>query len=356
MTGPGLPDALSGTMALLATAPPPLDARAAEAALREHYGLDGRARPLAAERDRNFMVTLPDGTRRVFKVYHEADDAPARAFQHGALVHMERVGVGLPVPRLLRTRTGGEACEITARDRTYHAILITVVPGAPGDLGAAGVALRHDLGRAAAVIGTALAGYDHPAARRVLPWDLMHLARFADVVAAVPDPARRRWLADTLERFVAHVQPRAATLPAQVIHNDLNGSNVFLDGERVCGVIDFGDMVRAPRIADVAVAANYALAEERDVGAAMGDVLEGYDALRPLDEAEVSLFPDLVAARLALRLLIYQWRADLFPENRDYILRHGEAGRRLADAFAATAPGAARHQVLRRWTDGRRSR
>ncbi len=350
MTGPDRPAGAPDALALLATPPPPVDAATAEAALREHYGLDGRARPLAAERDRNFLVTLPDGTSRVFKVYHAADDAPTRAFQHGALLHMERVGVGCPVPRLIGTRQGGLSCEIAAGGRPFHAILITVVPGAPGNLGAAGPALRRDLGRAAAAIGTALAGYDHPAARRALPWDLMQIERFADVVATVPDPARRRWIAATLERFGAHGRPRAATLPHQVIHNDLNGSNVFLDGERVCGVIDFGDMVWAPRIADAAVAANYCMAAAHDPADAMAEVLEGYDALRPLDGAEVELFPDLVAARLALRLLIYQWRADLFPENRDYILRHGEAGRRLAESFAAAAPGAARDALLRRWT------
>lgn len=350
------PDLLDSASALLGTPPPPVDAATAEAALREHYGLDGHALPLAAERDRNFMVTLPDGTRRVFKVYHEADDAPTRAFQHGALLHMERVGAACAVPRLVRGRQGGEDCAISAGGRAYHAILISIVPGAPGDLGAAGPALRRDLGRTAAAIGTALAGYDHPAARRVLLWDLMQLGRFAGVVGTVPDPALRRWLASTLERFVGEVQPRASALPAQVIHNDMNGSNVFLAGSRVCGVIDFGDMVRAPRINEVAVAANYCMAAERDPAAAIGDVLDGYEALRPLGEPEVELLHDLVAARLALRILMYQWRAALFPENRDYILRHGEAARRLADTFAAAAPGAGREKVLRRWTDGKRGR
>jgi hydroxylysine kinase len=267
---------------------------------------------------------------------------------------MERVGVGCPVPRLVRTRQGGEACEIAAGGRTCPAILITVVPGAPGDLARGSAALRRDVGRTAAALGLALAGYDHPAARRVLLWDLMQLDRFSGVVDAVSDPVRRRWLAATVERFAGEVRPRAAGLPAQVIHNDLNGGNVFVDRDRVSGVIDFGDMVWAPRINEVAVAANYCMAAERDPVAAIGEVLDGYDTLRPLDEAEVDLLHDLVSARLALRILMYQWRAALFPENRDYILRNGEAARLLADRFAAAAPGAGRDAVLKRWSTGRR--
>ncbi len=340
---------------LLATPPPPVDEAAAEAALRDHYGLHGRARALTAERDRNFMVALADGSRRVLKVYHEAEDAGTRAFQTGVLLHMERVGVACAVPRLIRTRDGAEDCGVAAAGRRYRAILISVVPGAPGDLGGAGPALRRDLGRAAAAVGLALAGYDHPAARRVLLWDLMQLARLAFLVEGMPDPSRRRWLAGTLARFAAEVRPRALDLPAQVIHNDMNGSNVFVAGEAVSGIIDFGDMVRAPRVNEIAVAANYVMAAERDPVAAIGDVLEGYESLRPLDEAEVDLLHDLVLARLATRLLVYQWRTELFPENRDYTLRHAEAGWRLADAFAARTSGAGRDAILERWTARRGS-
>ena len=336
--------------ALLSTPPPPVDAASAEAALRLHYGIEGRARPLAAERDRNFMVTLDDGSRRVFKVYHEADNAAVRDFQNGVLLHMERVGVACAVPRLITTREGAQDCEVAGEGRTYRAILISVVPGEARDLSGAGPALRRDLGRVAAEIGTALAGYDHPQACRILLWDPMQLGRLTGVVELIADPARRRWLAGVVERFVREVRPRALALPAQVIHNDMSGSNVFVEGERVSGVIDFGDMVRAPRINEIAIAANYAVAEDRDPLAAIGDVLDGYDARRPLEEAEVELLFDLVQARLAVRMLMYRWRAELFPENRAYILRNDTTGARLADALAGLAPGAGRDAILERWT------
>ncbi len=348
--------AVSGDAAdLLSTPPPPVDAALAEAALSAHYGLEGRATPLAAERDRNFMVSLADGTRRVFKVYHEADDAAARDFQNGVLLHMERVGLACAVPRLVRTRAGAVDCTVSAGGRAYRAILITVVPGEPGDFGRAGPALRRDLGRVAAEVGVALAGYDHPAARRVLLWDPMQLGRLAGVVDLIADPARRRWLAGVVERFAAEVRPRALALPAQIIHNDMSGSNVFVDGARVSGVIDFGDMVRAPRVNEVAIASNYAIGAGHDPFAAIGDVVEGYESVRALGEDEVDLLYDLVLARLAVRVLMYRWRAELFPENRDYILRNGAAGARLAEVFAGLAPGAGRDAILKRWTARRQA-
>ena len=337
---------------LLATPPPLVSAAAGEAALRNSYGLRGRAEALAAERDRNFMVTLDDGSRRVLKVYHEADDAEARAFQTGALVHMERAGCACVVPRLVRTLRGEEDCGIDAGGRPYRAILIDVVPGGPGDFDSASPALRRGLGRAAAEIGIALADYRHPAAHRVLLWDAMQVGRLAPVADAVPDPALRHWLRGLLDRFAATVRPRAERLPAQVIHNDMSGSNVFVRGGEVSGVIDFGDMVWAPRVNEIAVLANYCMG--RDPLAAIADAVDGYETLRRLDEAEVDLLYDLAAARLALRVLMYRWRAELFPADRDYILRHSVAGHRLAEAFAAHAPGAGRDGVLKLWARRRR--
>ena len=111
-------------------------------------------------------------------------------------------------------------------------------------------------------------------------------------------------------------------------------------------------MVWAPRVNEIAVLATYCMGH--DPLAAIADVVEGYETLRGLDEAEVDLLYDLVSARLALRVLMYRWRAELFPDNRDYILRHSVAGHRLAEAFAAHPPGAGRDGVLKPWWQRRR--
>ena len=338
--------------ALLSTPPPPVDAAAAEAALRRHYGIEGRARPLAAERDRNFMMSLEDSARRVFKVYHEADNAAVRDFQNGVLPHMERVGVACTVPRLIATREGARDCEIAGEGRTYRAILISVVPGEARDLSDAGPALRRDLGRAAAEIGTALAGYDHLQACRILLWDPMQLGRLAGAVELIAGPAP---LAGRRGRAVRRRGPPPGARLAGPGHPQRHEREQrFRRGRAGQRVIDFGDMVRAPRINEIAIAANYAVAEDRDPLAAIGDVLDGYDARRPLEEAEVELLFDLVLARLAVRMLMYRWRAELFPENRAYILRNDTTGARLADALAGPAPGAGRGAILERWTPRRR--
>ena len=57
-----------------------------------------------------------------------------------------------------------------------------------------------------------------------------------------------------------------ATVQAQVIHKVFQPSNVLVDPDspaQVTGVVDFGDMIKAARIIDVAVASAYHIARLR---------------------------------------------------------------------------------------------
>jgi Ser/Thr protein kinase RdoA (MazF antagonist) len=88
-------------------------------------------------------------------------------------------------------------------------------------------------------------------------------------------------------------------------------------------------VVRAPRIFDLAVAASYRLGD----ASGAKRFLEGYETLSPLKEVELALLPLLVRCRLATTLLITQWRAAQFPQNRAYILRNYPAAREALLSF-----------------------
>ena len=81
---------------------------------------------------------------------------------------------------------------------------------------------------------------------------------------------------------------------------------------------------------EVAVAAICAVAAETgDLQAALSRVVLGYESILSLSEAEKALIPDLIIARLVQRIVISEWRASHFPNNRDYILRSNAQARQL---------------------------
>ena len=136
-----------------------------------------------------------------------------------------------------------------------------------------------------------------------------------------------------LDQFEQTILPALQALPQQVIHGDISKSNTVAssaEATAIHGVLDFGDLCKAPRVVELAVAASYALdAETGDLQAALARVVDGYAAVLPLSAEESALIFDLIIARLVQRIVISEWRASHFPNNRDYILRSNAQARQL---------------------------
>ena len=105
-----------------------------------------------------------------------------------------------------------------------------------------------------------------------------------------------------------------------------------------CGVIDFGDVTRTLRVCELAVAASIAYGHEPDDPiCAAAEIVRGFDAACPLDDAELEALPHLIAARAAIVAVGTEQQAVLEPHN-DYAQRV-----RAGDwAICETAAGAAR--------------
>ena len=174
--------------------------------------------------------------------------------------------------------------------------------------------------RGLAQIDLALQGFTHPGDSQVLLWDMQRAAELRPLVKHVPD-AVSALVGDCIDIFEEQVAPQFGGLRTQVIHNDLNPGNVLVtDSEPavLAGVIDFGDMLRAPLVIDVAIAASYLRATDDNLEALRAFVA-GFESQLPLDGDEKSLLYDLIRTRLAATITILYWRAAIRPANDPYL-------------------------------------
>ena len=80
-------------------------------------------------------------------------------------------------------------------------------------------------------------------------------------------------------------------------------------------------------------------AAEPDLLAPALDLIAGYHATTPLTAGELDLLPDLILARIVARIVISEWRAERFPDNRGYVLRNTpRALRERRVLISATGP------------------
>ncbi len=321
---------------VLASAPPGLSVDEAQAIAEREFGIRGSLRPLPSERDQNFHLAASDGTEYVLKFANASEDPGVTEFQNRALAHIAACDPELPVPRVYPSRDGATEAGVVVADGARHVVrLLGYLPGRPWKTVATTPALRRRLAQTLARLGLALRGLFHPAAGQALLWDVRHAGDLRALTGHIEDADLRVRVERFLDRFEAEVAPRLPGLRAQVIYNDLNPSNVLIDPddpERLTGIIDFGDMVHGPLVADLAVATAYQIVDQDRPLEAAAEFAAAYHAVVPLEPPEADLLFDLTLARLCTTVTITSWRAGRYPENRDYILRSAAGAARALEA------------------------
>jgi hydroxylysine kinase len=301
------------------------------------YGLDGELQRLGGERDDNFLVTTPSGSRYLLKVAHPREHADITDLQSSVLCFLEESAPEIRVQRVVRSCHGeansvigdGPLAGRSVRVTTFldGTLMRSITPSR---------ALRQHVGVTAATLDRALSSFNHPATERHLLWDIQCASDLGPLMEELPASVEKDAMIESLERFVRDVSPHTGRLRRQVIHNDLSTDNLLVDedGRHVAGVLDFGDVVRAPALNELAVATSYQVTGEADIVAAAIDVVRAYHSVTPLDEWELALLPGLITARVVTWVTIPAWRSMRLPGNDTYVLRNAERSRALFAALA----------------------
>jgi 4-aminobutyrate aminotransferase-like enzyme/Ser/Thr protein kinase RdoA (MazF antagonist) len=279
----------------------------AERIARDLFGVAGTATPLAGERDLNFRLDTT-ATRYVLKLHAAGTERGELDFQDAAIAH-----AGTPLIAGRTTKTGDQ-----------FARLLSWVDGTPwAEAGPWEPELLRQLGRTVARVDQALAHVDHPAKRRPHRWNMLEAPQ---LTASTPSGL----VADALRHF-HKLRPQLDALPWQVIHNDANDHNVIVSADRrTISLIDFGDIVYAPRVCGLAVACAYAMLGQPSPVRAIVPLIAGYHEESPLLPEELTPLYDLIRTRLAMSVLHAIDQQEDDPEN-EYLAISQEPIRTLVE-------------------------
>ncbi len=294
--------------------PPQFPQQALADALQQHYGISGSLHALDGERDQNHRVDCADGRQFVFKVSSPGEAPGAVDFQIGALQHLEASAPELAVPRLIPSLEGNTREWIEDDAGVRH--MIRLLSWLPGEPLSSGSALEPSMFRSAADFQARLAqglrGYFHPHARHFVAWDIQRALVLDPGVQARVQPDALALAAGFLQRLEQEVLPRLPALRAQVVHSDGHTGNLLRPtaaSQLVNGVIDFGDMVHAPLVQDLAVMiASFLRYGGMRFENALAQ-LESYNRVMPLGDADLELLHDMVLLRIVTALFMYDFRA-----------------------------------------------
>lgn len=297
-----------------------------------------QAKHLGGEVDTNVYIRDVDGRAFTVKTSHCVHPNDIR-WQYPLLQHLRARLPGIDVPIVEVTRSGMQDVVVEDSEGYFVVRVAHWVDGRiVGDIADPPSQLLHEWGMLAANCVLALSDYPPSDVPTSHHWDVRKSA--AAITQALPfvhDPKRVaavRTVLDNGEQSLSWLESQ----PCQVLHQDLNDFNVLVDqrGEHVCGLLDVGDAICAPRPSEVVVAAAYAMLRQAQPEKAFAEVIEGYTRILPLSEEERKHVLGLAALRLCVNATTWT--------QRSAETRHEYGERRMAATWPAIE-AIARHFV-----------
>ena len=273
--------------------------------LLRNHGMEAELSALPGEQDLNLAVTSLEG-RFVLKIMRRDCDPRLVEMQGAAIEHARSAGLASHLPAVIRTSTGAlHGTMLDDRGDARVAWLTTFLPGTlMGELRVRTPRVAASIGELLGRLDRALEGFDHPLLDRELRWDLRQAGWVAEQLDAIEDGARRDRVERIMDRFQSDLRPVLDRLPRTPLHNDANDLNVLVSprgGELLAsGIVDFGDMVRAPAVCEPAIATAYAMMGAGDPLERATALVAAYHQARPLSDEEIALLASLVSVRLAV--------------------------------------------------------
>ncbi len=293
------------------------------------------ARSLGSERDQAMMLFSGGEPQCVMKVSNLAQDPLLLDLESLAACHVASVDPSVPVAVPLKI-LGAEDMRGQWKHhdgKSYWIRCYPVMPGTQREYGDG--PLSNGLLKAWAITSArcskALRSFGHVAAfNKVTPWDAQRTLMMRPLLIYVPEERGLRSLCtDVMNFFESDVMPRLRLLRHQVVHGDFNMGNVLVQNEKISGVVDFGDMSFTSIATDIAsmfcaLGLSHVRVGGRIDGAPellrMGRILlDGYQAITPLDEHEIAIIPDLWMARVCLEMVCFSWRTGTGLETQQRI-------------------------------------
>jgi len=298
---------------------PDVDVAWAERTALDLFGLAGTATELGSQQDRNFLVSADD-RRYLLKVNNPVFERAEIEAQNAVMAALASAGLTVPLPQ--PSLEGSPVSSVEIDGVAHHVRILSFLEGSPLiDAGYLSDKVMRQLGTLAGRVSQALESVTDPGLERWLQWDLRRGEQVvARLLPHVQDAARRHAIESALQEVRERLAPRASALPVQAVHGDLTDDNVVFSRDAagrpvLDGIIDFGDASQGWRVAELVVACSAVFHHSPYRPLAVLSVIEAFDAIQPLEDAEIDAIWPLLVLRGAVLVVSGAQQVAIDPDN-----------------------------------------
>jgi Ser/Thr protein kinase RdoA (MazF antagonist) len=286
--------------------------------LAENYGISGAIERLSGE-NLNYLLTTSQGARYVVKIVDEDMPPEVVEMEFEAMEYAVSAGFSLELPRTVQNINRNIETGINIhKNHLYRLRLLSFIKGTVlENLSDISSILLKNIGISLARYNLAMQGFDHPASHRSHRWNLTEAGQHRDKITLVEDPERQALLAWGFDAW-QQAESELKSLPWQFIHGDMNPENILVTGDRVSGLVDFGDSCFNPVVCDLAICLAYIMMDQDDPLETAAIVTRAYHEIRGLSDAELAVLLPLICGRLASSIAVSAARRTIDPDNPNW--------------------------------------
>ncbi len=286
--------------------------------LLQHYGIaSSQIESLAGYEDVNYLIQTTKKQKYILKISHP--DTPKKMIkaQNQLLKHLAKFPKTASLyPQLVPTINESATLLISKNKTKIHLRLLSFLEGTFLAEAFHTKALFYNIGQFVGTTNTQLGAVKINALElRKLEWDLQYLADTTHYLSSIQKPQRRTLVHYFLQQIIQTVQPQLKQVPKSIIHGDINDWNLLVTGNKVAGLIDFGDTSYSHTINELAITIAYAIMNKEQPLEWAAEIVRGYHKKRPLKAIELKVLYWLIAGRWCQTVLISGYHAAQDPDN-----------------------------------------
>lgn len=271
--------------------------------VKDQYNIKAQVKALSGYDDYNYMVTADDNTKYILKVSTETRKSFLEA-QIEILDHLAHTRSSSCFQKHIPNTKGELITTVKGiNNNPCYIRMLTWIEGTFWtNIKHKSKHLFYQLGGFLGYLDKSCKDIYIDAVNRKYIWDISHTAEAKKKLHFIKNHEIRRLTDYFFLQFESHVLPALPELRYACIHNDANDQNILTDGSRITGLIDFGDMVWAPLINNLAIACTYTTMDSEFPLEDACHLVHGYNEIYPLKEEEIDLLYYLIAARLCISI------------------------------------------------------
>ena len=268
---------------------------------------------LNSERDRNFLIHINKKNNYVLKISNSEESLDLLDLQDYVLNKLnKRKSLNKYIPKkihkIIKIYTDLD-------NRKCYVRLLSYIEGKMYASVKHNSYIENSLGSLLGNLSKELQNIIQPSAFRKFEWDPSNIKWITKEIKMFKG-INKLTILRNLKEHNFFVSKNIDKLRFSLTHGDANNYNLVVNKNTITGLLDYGDMIYAPSINDLAVSLSYALMNKKDIYSTLKNIIIPYHKIFPITFDETFSLMSLVKARLTITVVMAEKQRKKFPNNR----------------------------------------